>query len=55
MPSVPKYACVMPFHHMAMRPDGQIFPCCVYRQEEVPTDLNAVSYTHLTLPTNREV
>ena len=30
----------MPFHHMAMRPDGQIFPCCVYRQEEVPTDLN---------------
>lgn len=30
----------MPFHHMAMRPDGQIFPCCVFRQEEVPEDLN---------------
>ena len=36
----PRYACVMPFHHMAMRPDGQIFPCCVFRQEEVPEDLN---------------
>lgn len=40
MPKIHKYACVMPFHHMAMRPDGQIFPCCVFRQEEVPEDLN---------------
>lgn len=40
MNKLPKYACVMPFHHMAMRPDGQIFPCCVFRQEEVPEDLN---------------
>ena len=40
MSKIPKYACVMPFHHMAMRPDGQIFPCCVFRQEEVPEDLN---------------
>jgi sulfatase maturation enzyme AslB (radical SAM superfamily) len=40
MKKIPKHACVMPFHHMAMRPDGQIFPCCVFRQEEVPDDLN---------------
>ncbi len=40
MPKMPRYGCVMPFHHMAMRPDGQIFPCCVFRQEEVPKDLN---------------
>lgn len=40
MKKLPKHACVMPFHHMAMRPDGQIFPCCVFRQEEVPEDLN---------------
>lgn len=40
MKKIPKHACVMPFHHMAMRPDGQIFPCCVFRQEEVPEDLN---------------
>jgi len=36
----PKHACVMPFHHMAIRPDGQIFPCCVFRPENVPEDLN---------------
>ena len=40
MDKPPKYACVMPFHHMAMRPDGQIFPCCVFEQDEVPKDLN---------------
>jgi len=40
MKKIPKHACVMPFHHMAMRPDGQIFPCCIFRQEEVPDDLN---------------
>ena len=40
MPSVPKYSCVMPFHHMALRSDGRIYPCCVFRQEEVPEDLN---------------
>jgi len=40
MAKMPKYGCVMPFHHMAIRPDGQIFPCCVFRQEEVPEDLN---------------
>jgi len=50
MNKIPKYACVMPFHHMAMRPDGQIFPCCVYRQEEVPEDLNV---SHLD-PFNHE-
>ena len=40
MAKFPKYGCVMPFHHMAIRPDGQIFPCCVFRQEEAPADLN---------------
>jgi len=40
MPRMPKYACALPFHHMAMRPDGQIWPCCVFREEEVPEDLN---------------
>ena len=36
MSKFPKYGCVMPFHHMAIRPDGRIFPCCVFRQEESP-------------------
>ena len=40
MSKLPKHACVMPFHHMAMRPDGQIFPCCVFDQDDVPKDLN---------------
>tara|TARA_B110000503_G_scaffold35160_1_gene57487 strand:- start:798 stop:1958 length:1161 start_codon:yes stop_codon:yes gene_type:complete len=40
MTNTPKYSCVLPFHHMAVRPDGQIFPCCVFRADEVPKDLN---------------
>jgi MoaA/NifB/PqqE/SkfB family radical SAM enzyme len=36
-----KYGCNLPFHHMSMRPDGQIFPCCYFRWEEVPEDLNS--------------
>ena len=24
-----KYACPLPFNHMAVRPDGKILPCCV--------------------------
>ena len=35
-----KYSCDLPFHHMAIRPDGQIFPCCYFRHEGVPEDLN---------------
>lgn len=34
-----KHACPLPFHHLAIRPDGGIFPCCYFRQEEVPEDL----------------
>lgn len=35
-----KYACPLPFNHMAIRPDGRIFPCCIYRWDDVPQDLN---------------
>lgn len=35
-----KYACPLPFNHMAIRPDGRIFPCCIYRWDDVPEDLN---------------
>lgn len=37
------YRCVLPFHHMAIRPDGGIRPCCYFRIDEVPSDLN-ISY-----------
>lgn len=37
---MPKYACPLPFNHMAIRPDGRIFPCCIYRWDDVPEDLN---------------
>lgn len=36
-----KHGCDLPFHHMSMRPDGQIFPCCYFRPDEVPADLNS--------------
>lgn len=35
-----KHRCVLPFHHMAVRPDGGIRPCCYFRPESVPEDLN---------------
>lgn len=35
-----KHFCPIPFHHLAIRPDGQVFPCCFFRQETVPKDFN---------------
>jgi len=35
-----KHACLLPFNHMAVRPDGKILPCCIYRWDDVPEDLN---------------
>lgn len=40
MKNLPKYACQLPMHHMAIRPDGRVMPCCYFRHEHVPTDLN---------------
>lgn len=37
---MPKHACPLPFNHMAIRPDGRIFPCCIFRWDDVPEDLN---------------
>jgi len=34
-----KYSCDLPFHHIATRPDGRVFPCCYFRWEETPADL----------------
>lgn len=34
-----KHRCVLPFHHMAIRPNGSIRPCCYFREETVPDDL----------------
>jgi MoaA/NifB/PqqE/SkfB family radical SAM enzyme len=36
----PKHRCVMPFHHMAMRPNGRLYPCCVFDMDQVPEDFN---------------
>ena len=35
-----KYSCDLPFHHLATRPDGRIFPCCNFSYTESPEDLN---------------
>jgi len=34
-----KHSCDLPFHHIATRPDGRVFPCCYFRWEETPNDL----------------
>jgi len=35
-----KHRCLLPFHHIAIRPDNQVFPCCQFRWEHTPRDLN---------------
>ena len=34
-----KHRCALPFHHMAVRPDGGIRPCCYFRPDAAPADL----------------
>ncbi len=36
----PKYRCLLPFHHLAIRPNDQVYPCCQFRHEHTPKDLN---------------
>ncbi len=31
---------MLPFHHIAIRPNNQVYPCCQFRHEHVPKDLN---------------
>lgn len=35
-----KHFCPLPFHHFAIRPDGQAYPCCYFRHETVPDSFN---------------
>ena len=32
--------CPLPFSHMAIRPNGRVFPCCIFRWDDVPEDLH---------------
>ena len=35
-----KHRCLLPFHHLAIRPNNQVYPCCQFRWENTPQDLN---------------
>lgn len=35
-----KYRCLLPFQHLAIRPNNQVYPCCQFRHEHTPADLN---------------
>jgi MoaA/NifB/PqqE/SkfB family radical SAM enzyme len=35
-----KHRCLLPFHHLAIRPNDQVYPCCQFRHENTPSDLN---------------
>jgi len=37
---VSKHFCPIPFHHLAIRPDGAVYPCCFFKHEETPADFN---------------
>ncbi len=32
--------CLLPFHHIAIRPNNKVYPCCQFRWEHVPDDLS---------------
>ena len=32
--------CPLPFSHIAIRPNGRVFPCCNFRWDGVPEDLH---------------
>jgi MoaA/NifB/PqqE/SkfB family radical SAM enzyme len=34
------YRCLLPFHHIAIRPNNQVYPCCQFRHEHTPQDLH---------------
>ena len=54
----PTYSCIMPMHHMAIKPDGRIMPCCIFRQECVPEDLTIEHkdpFNHPFMKNNREL
>ena len=35
-----KHRCLLPFHHIAIRPNNQVYPCCQFRHEHTPKDLH---------------
>lgn len=36
--SMSKHYCPIPFHHIAIRPNGTVQPCCAFRWNEIPED-----------------
>ena len=32
--------CPLPFNHLAVRPNGKVYPCCAFRWDGVPEDFN---------------
>lgn len=35
-----KHRCPLPFHHIAVRPNNRVFPCCQFRWDQSPEDLH---------------
>ncbi len=32
--------CPLPWHHIAIRPNGRVYPCCYFRHEDTPEEFN---------------
>jgi molybdenum cofactor biosynthesis enzyme MoaA len=41
-----KHYCPIPFHHIAIRPNGTMQPCCAFRWNEIPSDFT-INYKNL--------
>ena len=35
-----KTFCPLPFSHLAIRPNGKVYPCCIFDWDHVPKDLD---------------
>jgi MoaA/NifB/PqqE/SkfB family radical SAM enzyme len=38
--------CPLPWHHIAIRPNGRVYPCCYFRHEDTPEEFN-LSYNNV--------
>jgi MoaA/NifB/PqqE/SkfB family radical SAM enzyme len=38
--SLENVICPLPWHHIAIRPNGRVYPCCYFRHEDTPEEFN---------------
>jgi MoaA/NifB/PqqE/SkfB family radical SAM enzyme len=42
--------CPLPWHHIAIRPNGRVYPCCYFRHVDTPAEFNLSQYNVFNHP-----